>query len=258
MNASAIDKPSNVKETALFHSLYTIKALAESHLESMRLRMGNAVDKEMLKIANHSLEQTMEHASRIAEMIEHFRGRTERASESGGRIGVSLQQTVSHILHAMHYEFPFDRITILKVLPPEDELLPIASVHLETILFELIDHARRRLAEFPGVITIEGYEKSFIPSGRSDQGVFIVKVSDTGPMIDSEELKHLFDPFYYGSFAAKHQTVGLCLAKKLVELNDGMMSAESSQIGSWVQIEMPLSRGAIETAAPPSRKKRSA
>jgi signal transduction histidine kinase len=59
-----------------------------------------------------------------------------------------------------------------------------------------------------------------------------IRVEDHGPGIPSDELPHLFDPFYRGKKAVEDQIhgtgLGLCLTKRIVEAHDGSIRVQSA------------------------------
>jgi two-component system OmpR family sensor kinase len=71
-----------------------------------------------------------------------------------------------------------------------------------------------------------------------------VAVRDDGPGIPSEELEHIFEPFYRGSSAAQNATgtgIGLALAKLIIESSGGKIQVESGAgHGSCFRICLPL------------------
>ena len=64
-----------------------------------------------------------------------------------------------------------------------------------------------------------------------------VAVSDTGRGIAAEDLPHIFDPFYRSAGGGKergHAGLGLAIAKRVVELQGGRLSADNRPGGGAV------------------------
>jgi signal transduction histidine kinase len=81
----------------------------------------------------------------------------------------------------------------------------------------------------------------------------IIEVRDTGSGISAEDLPHIFDQFYRADKARSMETggsgLGLPIAKRIIELHDGTLDAESTLGGgSTFRISLPLSSEAVESA----------
>ncbi len=84
---------------------------------------------------------------------------------------------------------------------------------------------------------------SVVMALRRDGGDAVIGVRDTGPGIDAALLQHLFEPFAQGRRWADRTGgglgVGLALARRLVELQDGSITVASSPGGTVVEWRMP-------------------
>ena len=82
---------------------------------------------------------------------------------------------------------------------------------------------------------------SIAAAGSGDQ--VEIRVEDHGPGIPSDELAHLFDPFYRGKKAVEEQIhgtgLGLCLTKRIVEAHDGTIRVHSA-LGKGTQFVVRL------------------
>jgi len=82
-----------------------------------------------------------------------------------------------------------------------------------------------------------------------DQGDALFEVRDTGPGISPELLPHVFDLFVQGERTLDRHDgglgIGLSLARHLVELHGGSLSAENTQPGMLMRVRLP----AIEAPA---------
>lgn len=95
-----------------------------------------------------------------------------------------------------------------------------------------------------------GREKVSIAAAETGDEVEI-RVEDGGPGIPSDELAHLFDPFYRGKQAIEDQIhgtgLGLCLTKRIVEAHDGSIRVQSA-LGKGTQFIVRLPAVRPETA----------
>jgi two-component system OmpR family sensor kinase len=86
----------------------------------------------------------------------------------------------------------------------------------------------------------------------SPPGLEII-VSDKGPGISSEDLPHLFEPFFTGSDVALHSSgefqhmsrgmgLGLSVVKRFVDLHQGTVSVDTSPGGTTLRVTLPSRR----------------
>ena len=224
------------KSRSLVEFLYTIKGIAESHLED--IQHGETMDqKELLVRASRALSDTVEQANRVIEMINHFRSVTSVVSAPAKKPSTSIHDSVYQVVHAMLYEFPFNRITVVKILPHDLAPVAIEREHFEAILFQLLYQARQNLGDMAGIITVEAMEKDYLTADNKHRRRSMIRVSDTGPAIPEENLPHVFDPFFTSSGARGTNGLGLYIVKKLADLNRGSVRVESSERGNSFYLE---------------------
>jgi len=94
-------------------------------------------------------------------------------------------------------------------------------------------------------------EGSVEVSVRRESNDVIVRVKDTGPGLDPDEARTLFESFKRGQVGRKHWTegsgLGLYIAKEFVNLHGGAIWAESRGLGqgSSFFIRIPLGAGKL-------------
>lgn len=142
-----------------------------------------------------------------------------------------------------------DCIATMKPLAEERELVininsnqwPKSCVYADTVrikqvLLNLLSNAVKYNRE-QGRIDV-GCQKSW---GNR----FRISIADTGPGIQDNELKNLFDPFnrlYLQTYAVEGSGIGLALSKQLIELMHGRIGVESEYgEGSTFWIELNIS-----------------
>ncbi len=85
----------------------------------------------------------------------------------------------------------------------------------------------------------------------------VVRVKDSGEGIDASFLPHIFEPFRQGAKKTMRSGLGLGLAivRRLVDLHDGRITAESAGTGEGSQfvVSMPLAHGTAAVMAPVSK-----
>ncbi|WP_258104192.1 ATP-binding protein [Marinoscillum sp. MHG1-6] len=90
------------------------------------------------------------------------------------------------------------------------------------------------------------------PSEEFKEGCFEIKVTDSGPGIDPQDLDKIFDRFYQADDSAgrRHEGsgIGLALTKELVELHQGRISVSSiSGVGTSFMVRLPLGSAHLES-----------
>ncbi|MCD8186660.1 MAG: HAMP domain-containing histidine kinase [Rikenellaceae bacterium] len=76
---------------------------------------------------------------------------------------------------------------------------------------------------------------------ENQYGHILIEIIDRGIGIPTEELRHIFQPFYRGAntFRYKGTGIGLTLAKRIIELHEGHISIES-QVGQGTKVTIRL------------------
>jgi signal transduction histidine kinase/ligand-binding sensor domain-containing protein/AraC-like DNA-binding protein len=136
-----------------------------------------------------------------------------------------------------------DKNIHLSFEPHCDELMVwIDPDKMDKVVFNLISNAFK-FTLTGGLITIS-INKNRI---NSEEGTFIISVSDTGKGMDQKHLERIFDRFYQIENKETGQItgtgIGLHLSKELVEKQNGKISVISREgFGSTFTITMPLGK----------------
>lgn len=219
--------------------LARLQSVAVSRLEALADRV--PFERERFQEARHHLTQTFNRFSRIMEMIYHFRDNAGYFYDTrpGSLFYCRVQDSVQEVLHAMSYELSFTNVTILKIIPHDLGAVRMPQEHLDMILFQLIDHARRALRGSLGIITIEAQEEAVDSPEHTTGRRLVLRVSDTGPGLPIADLPYLFEPFFPGT--REHSAgLGLFTVKKIAELHSGTIRVESSTRGTSFYLELPI------------------
>ncbi len=118
------------------------------------------------------------------------------------------------------------------VLPPEPLVVHADDVRMAQVVSNLLANAARYTDPY-GHITV---------AAKAEGPRAIISVSDDGRGLDQEALEHVFDMFAQAEPGRGGLGVGLTLARRLVELQGGTLSAHSAGPGrgSRFDIRLPL------------------
>jgi signal transduction histidine kinase len=158
--------------------------------------------------------------------------------------GITLQKVVEHALEACQPALEAARHQLVVRLPDAPIALQGDLTRLAQVVSNLVNNAIR-YTPAGGRIEVTG--------GTEGDDAF-VRVSDSGTGIDAAMLPHIFDMFVQGERGGHVAGqvglgIGLWLVKRLVELHQGSIRAESMGLGqgSAFTVRLPLPR---RSAAP--------
>lgn len=122
------------------------------------------------------------------------------------------------------------RIKMITTLPEET---PVVTADYELMLMAFTNLLKNSVEAITGTGRIE------ITVIQDEEHVEVV-ISDSGTGMDAQDLEKIFNPFY----SKKEEGMGLGLAyvKKIIELHNGHITAESTKgIGTTIKITLPTS-----------------
>jgi signal transduction histidine kinase len=178
--------------------------------------------------------QVQRYGALIAEQTEKLTGIVEQvllfSNARAGRVistreAVSVDGVIEDALAACARVLEESRCSVEKRV--EAGLPPIFgdATALQRVLLNLISNAAKYGGE-------SGWIGVFASAPVKPDGAMIeIRVADHGPGIPSDELGHIFDPFYRGKRAVEDQIhgtgLGLSLVKQIIEAHGGTVTAHS-------------------------------
>lgn len=151
-------------------------------------------------------------------------------------------------------------------------ILDLATVDLTALVASVVDHERARFPkreigfERGGAVLVEADEqrlrqilenlvenaawystagRSIDISVRGDGRFAMVEVKDHGPGMSDDETKRAFERFFRGSRSRRQHAdgsgLGLSIVRHIAEAHGGGVALTSSQAGTTVKVELPLS-----------------
>lgn len=194
------------------------------------LALTNLDDKTLTKKA---LQKTAQNAQRAVKVMDSILAMAN--GQNLTREKVSVKDLVDQIFSCLCRDFNKDKITV-NIDIPEDIVIEVVPVEIQQALMNLILNARDAMLTSGGTLAICADE--------TDQEVRI-KVSDTGPGIEPENLEKIFDPFFTTKTDSKDNSgsgLGLAFCKTVIENHGGSIEVKSEKNnGTAFVINLPKS-----------------
>lgn len=158
---------------------------------------------------------------------------------------VDVGAVADQALEAVRPTIDARRQSLLVSLPPHSVQMICDPARLVQVLQHLLDNASRYTAE-GGAISLE--------IGVREQQL-VIEVADNGAGIAREALPTLFNVYAQPRPAAKHTGglgLGLVIARNLVEMHGGGISADSAGVGQGSRFTVKLPLETVQFDAPPT------
>lgn len=158
-----------------------------------------------------------------------------------------LKELLSQILSRMSAELDGFHVTVTAA-----DNLPSAFLdanYFEQAVHNLITNAVDAMADLPPE------RRNLTFTLRSLDQWIALSISDTGLGIRSQNLSHIFEPFFTSHPIAEHWGIGLAVTHQIIQAHKGRISVESKErVGTTFQILLPDLRDYAQ-AAPERRRK---
>ncbi len=216
------------------HDLRTPLAVLHGYLETLNMQETDLQPERREEYLAIALRQSV----RLKQMVEDLfeLAQLEAKETQPEREPMAIAELVQDVVQKFQLRSQQAGIA-LQWQPPSQPLFVMADFALtERVLNNLIVNALDHVP--PG----GSIQLDVAPDGEQ----VLVTVGDDGPGIPSHDLPHIFDPFYRsqdGATAAGHAGLGLAIARRMVELQGGSISAVNKERGgAQFSFSLPLAR----------------
>jgi PAS domain S-box-containing protein len=145
---------------------------------------------------------------------------------------LDVNETILEVTALMGSEVRSKGVTLETQLADHLPTVSGDRVQLQQVLLNLIMNAIEAMSE------VEGPRTLFIQSVPGSGDGVAVRVSDSGPGLDSESLAHLFDAFY--TTKSKGMGMGLAISRSIIDAHGGQLTAISNEgRGATFQFTLP-------------------
>jgi PAS domain S-box-containing protein len=233
---SGLQEETNKRSKYLQALVHELRTPLTSILASGELLESEIRDRYQSEIVSHVRQASLSLEQRISELIELARGETGMLKINP--LPLDLPKLISEVI-VEEVSAASQKGLIIRI--EVDDAIPLISgdkIRLRYVITNLLDNAIFFTSNGEIVVKVSLYSSSFV----------LVQIKDTGLGIPSEEMEHLFDPFYRKPSAGRERgSLGLRLAltKIIVDLHQGKIWAHSTPgEGSIFNFTVPVDASA--------------
>jgi two-component system NtrC family sensor kinase len=145
---------------------------------------------------------------------------------------IDLNETISEVLGFLEREILFRNIGLIRNFSEDIPKIVTDKGQVQQVILNIVNNAVDAV-ETGGVIDITTI--------RKDAGTVSVQISDNGPGVPAEQLKHLFEPFFTTKEKDKGTGLGLSISYGIIKkLGGDILVTSTPGMGTVFTVELPL------------------
>jgi len=223
--------------THVSHDLRTPLAGLRGYLETWQIKHDQASNEEVSQFVDSAIKNCDQLSVLVDELFEL--SRLDGKEIEPNLEPFPLTELVSDIILKFRIKAEQKNITLLFDSSDDPPFVVADIAQVDRVLCNLIENAIRHT---PG-----GGEVWVRLSYSEDTGSVYVSVCDTGCGISSEEVVHLFEPYFQGSNSTGKRTggngLGLAISKRLLDLHNRELNVDSTLgKGTIFSFTLPIQR----------------
>jgi signal transduction histidine kinase len=191
-----------------------------------------AKDTPNVEEAAHALKNIVGNGNRATRVVETLRAMFKK--EISNHTLVDINDAIREVLTLLHIEL--DEHEVLTKATLKDGLPRVMAdrVQFQQVIFNLVRNAIEAMSSTAG-----GSRVLRLRSEATETGECLVAIEDSGPGIEPETLKRIFEPFFTSK--SKGMGMGLSICHSIVEAHGGrLLAASAKPHGAIFEILLPL------------------
>src|SRR5262245_26848028 len=179
-----------------------------------------AKDTPNVEEASHALKAIVGSGNRASQVVETIRAMFKK--EISNRTLVDINDAIREVLTLLRIELDEHEVLTKATLREGLPRVMADRVQLQQVIFNLVRNAIEAMSS-----TAAGSRVLRLKSEATETGKCIVAIEDSGPGIESETLKRIFEPFFTSK--SKGMGMGLSICRSIVEAHGGRISDASAK-----------------------------
>ena len=216
---------------AMIHDLRNPLAIIALSFDVLKMQLMTTLDDEQL-LTFETAEQITQHMLGLINSILDI-NRLESGQMPLKREKISLQEIVTDALKTQGLIANEKRVLLQENIAPNLPPLMIDGELIKRVFQNLLDNA----VKFSGNDGVVQIRADYNSSGQE----IIVSISDSGPGINSDLKKRVFEKFVTGGMKDSGSGLGLAFCRLVIEAHGGRIWVdETSEVGTTISLSIPL------------------
>ncbi len=201
---------------------------------------GQSIDDETMKTLTGEINSQVDRASKIINHMREFGRKSDVVKEA-----VQLNDSLKRALEIFRQQLKLREIEVVSELQINLPPVMADANRLEQVFINLLINARDAIeAKWWGNVDPRDKAKRIFLKTRTENGMAVVEISDTGTGIPAAIVDKIFEPFFTTKQVGKGTGLGLSISYGIVRDYDGSITVKSQEDkGSTFTIKFPVPSG---------------